>query len=114
MNTGKMVGNYLVGNKKGEGSYACVYEAIDNSSGAPIALKFIKPTANSTEINRFNNENNILHKLSHVNIIKPESLVLEYELGKYCYAMELADANLIGELYSNQTLYFNDKFRMFK
>jgi serine/threonine protein kinase len=96
----------------GGGAYGKVYKVSHSSSGIDVALKIAIPTQSSLDLQRFYQENDILHILdSHPRILAPHSTVKTFQLLDY-YTMELADWHLEEHLGKN-SLSWEQKIEMF-
>lgn len=78
----------------GEGAYASVFKVNDRISSNNFALKLCNAETQD-EINRFKDENRILHILkTHTNVVVPYSDIIEVPAPYIYYLMELADCSL--------------------
>jgi eukaryotic-like serine/threonine-protein kinase len=96
--TGKLVGDFHILRRLGQGGMGSVYLAEQRSLKRKVALKFLRPefAANPTAVSRFRREAEAVARVTHVNIVQvyyinadkpPYFMALEYvegrNLGKY-------------------------------
>lgn len=104
LTTGQKIRENTVIRELGGGNFGIVYEVKNEEYGSPIALKVCRDGAPKEEIDRFKQENTILHRLHtplHCEqIILPLS-VNEEESPFFYYLMELAQGNLDAHIKEN-------------
>lgn len=116
---GQKITNYTIDSDAhiGEGGFAYVYRAVDENDHKTVALKICKPSIDSSDITRFDRENEILHKLHspkpHKRIILPYSKIINH-CNYHCYTMEFAPTNLDCYLMQKYKLSEINKLEMFK
>ena len=67
---GRQVGPYLLTARLGGGAMASVYRAVDQRSGAPVALKVLLPDADGTVRERFRLEAEMVSGLDHPHVVR--------------------------------------------
>lgn len=67
---GFLSGDYMIGEKAGEGGYAEVYRGLQLSTGRRVAIKILKPGLSELDRARFLQEAEYLSRFDHPNIIK--------------------------------------------
>ena len=112
-NKGDQLDKYIIDEPLGDGSFGCVYKAAEGQGGNISALKICKLNISTDDLNRFEQENGILHSLMpHPRIITPLSLILHHTVYTF-YSMELADNNLHNYLNLQSGLDIKDKINLF-
>jgi len=116
MKVGDTVNNHLlerqIGSPSAYGEIFQVRNILDNSISA---LKVAKDTGKQSDLDRFSEENRIMHRLQpSTHIIAPHCNVTTYPPEFHYYLMELADMDLMNYIHQNQNLDFAQLIALFK
>jgi serine/threonine-protein kinase len=94
--TGRVIAQYLVGERLGGGAMAAVYRAQDQNIDRSVAIKVLLPGADPTMQERFRREADLVKDLVHPNIVR--TLQVGRSRGISYIAMELVEGTSLGEL----------------
>ena len=95
---GKVIGNYEVVEKIGEGGMGAVYRGLDTMLEREVAIKMLRPELSSQPqvVERFRTEAVTLAKLNHPNIATLYSFLRDGE--DFFMVMEFVAGKTLGEL----------------
>src|ERR1700759_5379666 len=95
---GKVIGNYEVVEKIGEGGMGAVYRGLDTMLEREVAIKMLRPELSSQPqvVERFRTEAVTLAKLNHPNIATLYSFLRDGE--DFCMVMEFVRGQTLDEM----------------
>lgn len=115
MKPGELLDDHRIDGWLGGGGYGDTYKVTHSTSGETSALKISKDTGDPVDLERFNAENEIMHRLHpHENIIAPLSRVIALPNNASYYKMELADFDLSEYLKNNPDLSTSERMSVFR
>ena len=95
---GQQLGPYLLVERLGGGAMATVYRAIDQRNGHAVAIKVLRPDADSVMRERFRREAETHSNLNHPNVVQILDVGQVSETGLTYIAMELIDGPNLSEV----------------
>ncbi len=95
---GQQLGPYMLVERLGGGAMATVYRAIDQRNGHAVAIKVLRPDADSVMRERFRREAETHSNLNHPNIVQILDVGQVSETGLTYIAMELIDGPNLSEV----------------
>src|SRR6185503_12009055 len=98
---------FVTESRVGSGGMGDIYKGIDRETGAPIAIKLLRPTASPHERTRFAREIAILADLRHPNIVQYIGHGTWHD-GRLFFAMEWLDGEDLGQRQRRQPLGMRD------